>query len=485
MNSTSNSQQQIAATYADAISIVKSKFLEFATNYKVPGVSFALILNNKIAHIDALGLSRLDPPLHALADHVYRIASMTKSFTAMCILILRDKGYITLDDPLIKWVPQARHLNYPTSDSPEVTIRSLLTMSSGLVEDDPWADRLLDLDVDRFYKLLETQVAFDHVPGEEYEYSNLGYALLGQIVTKVTGKTIRMFAEEELLTPLKLHSTTWENNDIPHDLRAFGYSVSDDKWIHEVALGDGAFGAMGGLSSNVIDLANYVLFHLDAWPPRNDPDSSILKRSSRREMAQIHRVITTPMEESSSIAVHGYGYGLAIAHHGYLGPIVGHSGGLPGFTSRMEWLPTFGAGVVALCNRTYVPIAKIAREVLEFLYHEQLLSQHTETSSNSLLEFQTLISELYEHFDQELLSRSTCETFFLDRDDERRPPNFLELRSKYGPMKSHSPIVSKGRLRGTWKMLCEGGELEVSVMLNPTLPLRIQFIKIIPKSATS
>ena len=479
------SQRSIDNILDETISKIRAKFIEFSSTFKVPSVSFALILDNEIVHEDAFGSSRITPALHAQPEHLYRIASMTKSFTASCILILRDNGRLSLDDPIAKWLPLTKHLKYPTLDSPDITVRSLLTMSSGIVEDDPWADRLLNLGLRDFEKMLESQVAFNHVPGLEYEYSNLGYALLGQVVAKVTGKSLRRFAEEELLSPLGLTSTIWENKETPPDLQAFGYSVSNGEWVHEPALEDGVFGAMGGLSSTVIDLAKYILFHLDAWPPRNDTDNTVLRRSSRREMAQIHQVITKPKDESPAITLQGYGYGLAIAHHEYLGQIIGHSGGVPGFTSRMEWLPTFGAGIVALCNRTYVPIGKIAREALELLHQEQLLSKPKKEPSESLVEFQRVVVKLYQRFDQDLLRSSVCETYFLDRDDERRPPDFLSLRKTYGSLISHSQIVPDGYLRGSWKMQCQGGELEVSIMLSPTLPSKIQFIKVIPRPNNS
>ncbi len=483
MNNTMPSNQRPVAQIPNEIaSKIKAKFLEFSSSYKVPGVSFALILDNELTYSDAIGYSKVTPALKAHPEHLYRIASMTKSFTASCILILRDKGYLSLDDPIVKWLPQAKHLKYPTLDSPDITIRSLLTMSSGLVEDDPWADRQLNIDVQAFDKILESPVVFDHVSGVEYEYSNLGYALLGQVVSKVTGKSLRRFSEEELLSPLSLSSTIWDIQETPPDLQALGYSVSNNDWVHEPALGDGIFGAMGGLSSTVLDLSKYILFHLDAWPARNDADNKVLKRSSRREMAQIHRVITKPKEDHPSITLQGYGYGLVVSHHKYLGPIVGHSGGVPGFTSRMEWLPTFGAGIVTLCNRTYVPIEKVAREVLELLYQEQLISESKKEPSKALVEFQTIILKLYERFDQELLDSSACDTYFLDQDDERRPPNFSELRKKHGPLISYSPMVPTGYLRGSWKMQCQGGELEVSVMLSPTLPSKIQFIKVVSRS---
>lgn len=118
-------------------------------------------------------------------------------------------------------------------------------MSSGLVEDDPWADRLLDMDVPSFRALLAGGLAFDIPPATAYEYSNLGYAILGEVIANVTGMKLRDFAQERLFDPLGMTQTTWDMDHVSPDNLAGGYRLENGDWKPETPLPDGAFGAMG------------------------------------------------------------------------------------------------------------------------------------------------------------------------------------------------------------------------------------------------
>jgi CubicO group peptidase (beta-lactamase class C family) len=107
---------------------------------------------------------------------------MSKSFTAMAILKLRDEGKLNLDDPAYKYIPELKNLHYPTADAPHITIRHLLSHSAGFPEDNPWGDRqLADNDKD-LMAFIGKQISFSNPPGIAYEYSNLGFALLGKII---------------------------------------------------------------------------------------------------------------------------------------------------------------------------------------------------------------------------------------------------------------------------------------------------------------
>ncbi len=255
---------------------------------------------------------------------VLRIASMTKSFTAATVLALRDRGELRLDDEIEVLADQRS-----TADSPPVTIRDVLSMSSGLPGDDPWADRHIDMDPAELDRLVRSGVAYAFPTGTAYEYSNLGYALLGDL----TGRTTEL-----LLEPLGLAATTWTHPD--HGDRS------------------GAFSGMGGLWSNLADLATWVTFLDDAFPPRDDPDDGPLRRSSRREMQQVHR---------GRVEGGGYGYGVQVRFDERLGTIVDHSGGLPGYGSNMRWLPGRRVGVIALADSTYAPMGALTRRMLDVL----------------------------------------------------------------------------------------------------------------------
>ena len=260
---------------------------------------------------------------------VFRIASMTKSYTAATVLALRDRGELRLDDEIEVLADQR-----PTADSPPVTIRDVLSMSSGLPGDDPWADRHLDMDPAELDRLVRSGVAYAFPTGTAYEYSNLGYALLGDLSARTT---------ELLLDTARAHADDLDQR--PRDPTPG-------------ALGHGAFAGMGGLWSNLDDLATWVTFLDDAFPPRDDPDDGPLRRSSRREMQQVHR---------GRVEGGGYGYGVQVRFDARLGTVVDHSGGLPGYGSNMRWLPGRRVGVIALANSTYAPMGVLTRRMLEVL----------------------------------------------------------------------------------------------------------------------
>ena len=127
---------------------------------------------------------------------------MTKSFTALAILQLRDAGKLRLDDSVHTYVPALKDVAYLTQDAPPITIRHLLTHAAGFPEDNPWGDRQLADSPDEFIELLEAGISFSNVPGVAYEYSNLGFTLLGTIITNVSGQPYQQYIRENILEPL-------------------------------------------------------------------------------------------------------------------------------------------------------------------------------------------------------------------------------------------------------------------------------------------
>src|SRR5687767_9743266 len=193
---------------------------------------------------------------------------MTKSFSAAATLWLRDAGVLRLDDALSVYAPELAALRSPTADAPAVTIRDLLAMTSGLATDDAWADRHLDLTDDQFDAIVAAGVVFAVPTGIEFEYSNLGFALLGRVVQRASGRRIQDVISEQLLAPLAMHETTWARPD--HDSWAPPIDVIDGAFVDERApLGDGLIAPMGGLWTTVADLAKWVAWLDDGFPPRD------------------------------------------------------------------------------------------------------------------------------------------------------------------------------------------------------------------------
>ena len=113
---------------------------------------------------------------------------------------------------------------------------------------------------------------------------------------------------------------------------------------------------MGGMLTSLSDLGRYVATFLGAWPPRDGPETGPVRRASLREMQQVwRRDAPTVVRDSAGLRLNagGYGFGLRVAAGCRFAHIVSHSGGLPGFGSRMQWLPEYGVGIIAFGNRTY------------------------------------------------------------------------------------------------------------------------------------
>jgi CubicO group peptidase (beta-lactamase class C family) len=166
---------------------VDKTFEEFAQTEHVPGLVYGVILDGKLIHSRALGFANLERKIPASHDSAFRIASMTKSFVVMAVFKLRDEGKLRLDDPVEKYLPEFRQVKLPTADSPPVTIRNLMTMTTGLPEDNPWGDRQLAITKTALKAFVSGGLSFSNPPGQQYEYSNLGFVLLGQIVSRTSG----------------------------------------------------------------------------------------------------------------------------------------------------------------------------------------------------------------------------------------------------------------------------------------------------------
>ena len=160
-------------------------FQDYARDAHVPGAAWGVIIDGELAHTGVTGYRDVPSKAPVTADSVFRIASMTKSFTAIAILKLRDEGKLSLDDPAEKYVPEMKALVYPTSDSPRLTIRHLLSHAEGFPEDNPWGDQQLADTDEQLSAMIKAGIPFSNAPGVAYEYSNFGFAILGRIVANV------------------------------------------------------------------------------------------------------------------------------------------------------------------------------------------------------------------------------------------------------------------------------------------------------------
>lgn len=461
-----------------AMPAIDSIMRRFAASNRVPGIAYGVIVDGRLMHVAAVGLREVPTNAPVDTSTVFRIASMTKSFTALAILQLRDAGRLSLDDLAERYVPEMKGLRYPTSDAPRITVRHLLTHSAGFPEDNPWGDQQLAATDDDLARMIRQGIPFSNVPGVAYEYSNFGFALLGRIVQNISGMPYARYIEDRVLRPLGMTSTTMEARAVPPNRLAHGYRLQDGAWLEEPPLPDGSFGAMGGMLTSSADLSRWVALMLDAWPPRDGAESPVLKRSSLREMQQVARFAggsATMGGGTMSMTSGGYAYGLRASQNCLFGHIVAHSGGLPGFGSQMRWLPEHGVGVVALGNLTYTSWGGVIDQVLETLARSGGLVPRVPQPSPVLLAMQQQVTRLVQDWQPALADSIAAMNLFLDESSARRGVAVARLRDAAGgACRSAGPIVAENALRGQWLVPCARGALRIGITLAPTEPARVQ-----------
>ena len=261
-----------------------------------------------------------------------------------------------------------------------MTIRHLLTMTAGFPTDDPWGDRQQGLPLTEFGQLLAGGVRFNWAPGTQFEYSNMGYAILGRVIAAVSGQPYPDYVRHVLLEPAG-HDPHRVRGRGVHRARPAGYwarwpgpglPAGRGRVWSEVAFDVlGAFAPMGGVFSCVQDLARWVAGFAAAFPPGGPRAGQAhpLAPATRREM-QLPQVSTGweragTFPGNSASAASSNGFGLFVQEHSGFGRIVSHSGGYPGFGSNMRWHPATGTGVIVLGNSTYAAATLLASQLLE------------------------------------------------------------------------------------------------------------------------
>jgi CubicO group peptidase (beta-lactamase class C family) len=339
------------------MAIIDSHFSRALDAGRAPGIAYALIAGGRVVHERGLGTIRVGDDQSPDPHTAFRIASMTKSFTAMTVLSLRDEGLLDLDDPVISFVPE---LGAGGSDAASITVRHLLTMGAGFATDDPWGDRQQDLALPEFRSLLASGVRPVLRPGDRFEYSNLGYALVGLVISAVADRSYADVVRDRVLSPLGLTETGYSPADISASTVAAGYVRRTTGWHVEPLAAVGAFAPMGGLFSTVSDLASWVDGFSGAAATRG-----VVSEVSLREMQRSQRLAGAlgASESGKPPTVTGYCFGL-VEEHGPAGRTISHSGGYPGFGSHMRWHPASGLGVIALANGTYAPMSLVAQKAM-------------------------------------------------------------------------------------------------------------------------
>ncbi|MDH5833301.1 serine hydrolase [Luteimonas sp. M1R5S59] len=308
-----------------------------------PGAALLVVRDGVPVVRKGYGLANLERGIPVDPGTNFRLASVSKQFTAAAILLLAQDGALSLDDPVRRWLP-----SLPAA-ADGITLHHLLSHTSGVVDyedvlPDAIEGQLRDADV---LRLLETQDRLYFAPGSDYRYSNSGYALLALIVGEASGLDFATFLRERIFKPLGMDATlAFENGISTVRDRAYGYSAATDGWARTDQSSTSAVLGDGGIYSSIDDLAKW-----DAALR----DDRLLSDASRALAFTAH---TTTGEAD----VEGYGYGWRVHGEG-ADRLLWHSGETIGFRNVLLRWPEQRLTVVLLTNRNDPEPYALARRI--------------------------------------------------------------------------------------------------------------------------
>lgn len=461
---------------------IDALFARYQADQHVPGLVYGVVKDGRLAYVKGVGVQNISDKRPVTADSLFRIASMTKAFTALAILKLRDDGKLRLDDLAEEHIPEMKRWSYPTKDSPRIRIRDLLQHVAGFVTDDPWGDRQQVLSQDAFTKMIAAGVPFSRGPQSSHEYSNFGYALLGRIVTNASGMPYTDYVRQTILTPLGMTSSGFDVTKAPKTRYALGYRWENEAWTAEPEMIDGAFNAMGGLQVSANDYAKWVAFLLSAWPARDDPDTGPIRRSTVREVAQGLNFVSVTNRIGASGATAckqaaAYGMGWRVAQDCELGLTLAHGGGYPGYGSHVMLMPDYGVGVFAFANRTYAGPSAPAWDTAVAMDKAGLLEARAIPVSPAVAEAYAAAKAAYDAGDLGPLQGRLAMNFLMDRSAENWTAELAKLKAEVGACPSDEPLAPMGAMSTAFRLNCDKGKLDGLLLLAPTTPATVQALR--------
>ena len=318
----------------------------------MPGCAVGAIKDGKLVYKRGLGIANLDYDVPNTTTTRFTVASVSKAFTAMSVALLAQQGKLSLDDEIQKYVPEVP--KYEDS----ITIRHMLSHTSGIREYDALTlfgglntDNALSNKT--VLNMLARQKNISFKPGSKYQYSNSNFLLAGIIVERVSGKSLRQFADENIFKPLGMKNTMfWDNRFEIVKNRAQGYRVNPGSPIRARSSLNDLVGD-GGLMTTIEDL---YLWDQNFYEP---------KVGTKELIAQITTAAT--LNNGRKI---GYGFGLF--HTTYKGlPVIKHSGNQGGFRAQIAWFPAQKFTSIALCNNMAILPKQVVEKIADIYLEGQ------------------------------------------------------------------------------------------------------------------
>ena len=323
----------------------EAKLAAFVKDNRLYGAAAGVVHSDELAWSAGAGFADLAAGKQATAQTLYRIASITKTFTGTAIMQLRDAAGLDLDDPVVRWIPELAASATPAKIE-AVTIRRLLSHESGLKSEPPGADWLqpapvyegaVERNLERVAEIFTTLPA-----NAQTKYSNLGYQLLGEVVHRASGTDYPDYVRQAILEPLGMSATSFEPLDPAlADRCAIGYASRTFSDELDVAPAMPQIWAEGGLWSDTSDLGKWLCFQLAAHADA-PAESPVLVAATRREMHNPRYLGDDAWNSAFGISWYGVRKDDVIW--------IQHSGGLPGFITNVCFDRKTRVGAIVLLN---------------------------------------------------------------------------------------------------------------------------------------
>lgn len=327
---------------------------------RVPGLSAAVVHDQALLWSGASGYADLESRRPATDDTIYGICSISKLFTGIAAMQLRDEGRLSLDDPIDALLPWF-NLEQSHEGSPEITVQSLLTHSGGLPResDTPyWMGPDFPFPTREEVRDILGRQSTIYPAQRYYQYSNLGLSLIGEIVAELTGQDFESYVNEHILRPLQLADTS---TGFPDDLRrpriatGYGYAGRDGAPPRMPRYDARGITPAAGFASTALDLASFASWQFRLMKGESD---EILRANTLREMQRVHW-LDHDFSNSRGLAFGVYRVGDRT--------LVGHGGDCPGFNTRLYLDPVSQYAVITMANRNRVDVDGLAAVVFDIL----------------------------------------------------------------------------------------------------------------------
>ena len=306
----------------------------------VGSISFGISQYGKTIYSDAFGLMDRETLRPARPDHIYRTGSISKSITAVLMMLLVQDGLLNLDDPVSKFLPEIETLQNTQRNNPTVSLRHLASHTSGLIRE-PDLEEAASGSIETWEDKILTSIKhtyFQAEPGEEYSYSNIGYGILGLALSRAANMPFIDLVESRIFQPLGMSSTTFIIDDKTEDLLASGYvyreGIIDGTIPFNEHSGRGYKVPNGGVYSTVADLATFSEF-MTGGEPR------LLSENLRKSMMSI---------QTPESVTEGYGLGFSLSQNGSGVWWISHGGSVAGYNAYLLFQPDSQLSIVLLRN---------------------------------------------------------------------------------------------------------------------------------------